>query len=80
MTPEQKEIAMSFMHVTFLPRSWNKRFAQSMIYIAVKEPEQELTDSQTEWLYRLLYTYRKQIPNTYLKYQNNPNCKSLKRQ
>lgn len=79
MTQEQKEIAMSFMRVAFLPGSWNKKFAQSMINMAVKETEQELTDSQTEWLYRLLYTYRKQIPDIYSKYQNNPNCKSLKR-
>lgn len=75
MTPEEKEIAIGFMHVVFLPGSWNKRFAKSMIYNAVQQPDQELTDSQKEWLYRLLYTYRKQMPELYNKYQNNPNCK-----
>lgn len=75
MTAEQIEIAMSFMHVVFLPGSWNKRFAQSMIYQARMEPPKELTDAQNEWLYRILFTYRKQVPDVYEKYRDNPLCR-----
>ena len=74
MTQEQIEIAMSFMHVVFLPGAWNKRFAQSMIYKARVESTKELTDAQNEWLYRILFTYRKQIPDVYEKYRDNPLC------
>ena len=75
MTAEQIEIAKSFMHVVFLPGSWNKRFAKSMIYQAIMESPKELTDAQNEWLYRILFTYRRQIPEVFEKYKNNPLCR-----
>jgi len=74
MTHEQIEIAASFMNVTFLPGSWDKRFAQSMIYKAAQSPDETLSESMNEWLYRLLYKYRKQVPRIYEKYQNNQFC------
>lgn len=77
MTREQIEIALSFNKITFLPGSWNKRFATSIYYQAKNKPEEELTEKQNEWIYRILYTYRKQIPEIYQKYSNNPNCKKL---
>lgn len=75
MTAEQIEIALSFDRITFLPGSWNKKFANAMYYKAKYEPELELSSLQNEWIYRILYTYRKQIPDIYQKYCNNPNCK-----
>lgn len=71
MTQEQIEIASSFRNVVFLPGSWDKRFAQSMIY---KGSEEKLSDAMNEWLYRLLYKYRKQLSHIYEKYKNNPFC------
>jgi hypothetical protein len=77
MTPEQIEIALSFNRVTFLPGSWNKMFAHSLNSQAKNRPELELSKAQDEWMYRILYTFRKQIPDVYQKYCNNPNCKKL---
>jgi len=45
-----------------------------MIYKARVESTKELTDAQNEWLYRILFTYRKQIPDVYEKYRDNPLC------
>lgn len=75
MTPEQREIAISFDKVTFLPGTWNKRFAASMSTKARYATEIDLTEKENEWLYRLLYTFRRQIPEVYEKYQSNPNCR-----
>ena len=74
MTHEQIEIASSFMNVVFLPGSWDKRFAQSMIYKAARRSDENISESMNEWLYRLLYKYRKQVPNVYEKYRDNPLC------
>lgn len=41
--------------VTFLPGSWDKRFARNM---AIAE---EATELQVEWLWRLVYRYRRQV-------------------
>lgn len=74
MKQEQIEIAMSFMNIVFLPGSWDKRFAQSMIYRAVNNPDENLSESMNEWLYRLLYKYRRQVKPTYEKYKDNQFC------
>ena len=77
MTPQQIEIALSFNRITFLPGSWNKRFASAMAYKAAKYSELELSAMQNEWIYRILYTYRRQVPDVYEKYRDNVNCKKL---
>jgi hypothetical protein len=80
MTAEQIEIALSFNRVTFLPGSWNKRFAGTMEAIARNKPEYEISERGNEWLYRFVYTYRRQIPDIYDKYKDNPFCSKLKNQ
>lgn len=77
MTADEIIIAKSFSNVTFLPGSFNKRLARSMQFIADKYPEQPITERQSEWIYRLLYTYRKQIPDVYNKYCTHKYCKKL---
>jgi hypothetical protein len=49
MTKEQQDICLALGKVSYLPA----------------EPEKELSEKQNEWMYRLLYKYRKQLPNTY---------------
>ena len=74
MTREQVEIALALGNVRFLPASFDKRFAQNMHGLASVEPEKELTEKQVEWLYRILYKYRKQVPVAYEKYKGHPFC------
>jgi hypothetical protein len=75
MTPDQIQIAKSFNRITFQPGTWNKRFAKTMAAIAENKPEYEISSGSDEWLYRLVYTFRRQIPDVYEKFKDNPNCK-----
>ena len=77
MTAEQIEICMKLGSVRYLPASFNKRLGQSLCAIAEHSPQKELSASQNEWMYRLLYRYRKQLPNTYDKYKANEFCNKL---
>ncbi len=71
MTDQQKEIVTALYNCSMLPGSWNKRFVRTIV------DKPELTDEQNEWIYRLLYTYRKQCSATYLKYKSNPFCSRI---
>jgi hypothetical protein len=74
MTEQQKEICISLGRVTYLPGSFDKRFGNNLHSIAVTNPDKELSEKQNEWMYRLLYKYRKQLAVTYEKYKNHPFC------
>jgi hypothetical protein len=74
MTIEQKEICLALGRVTYLPGSFDKRFGNNLSGLAQSQPEKELTEKQNEWMFRLLYKYRKQLPGTYEKYKGNPLC------
>lgn len=74
MTQEQKEICLALGGVTYLPGSFDKRFGRNLYGIAESKPDKELSEKQNEWMYRLLYKYRKQLPRTYEKYKSNPFC------
>lgn len=78
MTPDQIFICYEFENITALPGSWDKRMMNNLNAMAKKYPKKELSESQNEWMYRLLYKYRKQIPGTYEKYKNNQLCSRLK--
>jgi hypothetical protein len=58
--------------------SWTKRFVRDVHSQSLNNPESELTDKQKEWIYRLVYTFRKQIPGTYKKCINNKFCRKIK--
>lgn len=68
MTEEEKNIALSFKHVSCLPGTWAKRFLTQTYYSALRNPEKPLTEKQRYWLIQLMHTYRRQIPNTYALY------------
>jgi hypothetical protein len=73
-----REIAKAFEHVKFpTGASWDIRFATSMRNKAVNAGV--ITNKQEVWIYALLYRYRKQLPELYKKYKDNPNCKKLER-
>lgn len=74
MTAEQIEISKALGTVSYLPASFNKRLGKSLAFMANNTPSSELTEKQNEWMYRLLYKYRKQIYSVYDKYKNNPLC------
>lgn len=74
MTSEQIEISLQLGKATYLPGSFDKRLGLSLSSMAQTHPEKELSDKQNEWMYRLLYKYRNQLPNTFKKYSSNPLC------
>lgn len=77
MTKDEIEICINLGKVSYLPASFDKRFGNSMHSLAINSPEKELSESQKEWIYRLVYKYRKQLPLTYEKYKSNPMCSRL---
>lgn len=72
MTPQQIEICRRLGDVSYLPGSWDKRMG---ISLSLMSDDHDLTAKQDEWMYRLLYKYRKQLPMTYEKYKDNEFCK-----
>lgn len=71
MTIEEIEIINNiYNRVRFIPGSWDKRFIRDLYSGTGKE----LTPPQSEWLYRILYKYRKQLPRTYERYKHHPHC------
>ena len=54
---------------TYLPGSFEKRFAAHMGAIATDNPTKQLTERQSDWLKKQHFRYRKQIQkrNTYKK-------------
>lgn len=79
MTPQQLEISQALGQVKYLPASFDKRLARGISLTAKHAPEIDLTEKQNEWMYRLLYKYRRQIPSVYEKYKDNPLCSQLKK-
>lgn len=71
MTLEERIIAINLDKCTYLPGSFEKRFARDMAFFAKNQPDRELTARQKEWLYQQLKRYRRQIPKTYQKYHVN---------
>lgn len=74
MTPEQIEIAKALRTIKFIPGSFDGWFVRNMASKATILPGIEITEGQNEWLYRILYKYRNQVPLIYNKYKGNQNC------
>jgi hypothetical protein len=74
MTEDQKKICIGLGNVSYLPACFDKRFGNNLASIAQTEPEKELSEKQIEWMFRLLYKYRRQLPRTYEKHKGNPLC------
>lgn len=61
MTQDEIAAANLLDACTFLPGSWNKRFARSIKTMAAIEPDKQLTERQHITLFRLFWMHRKQI-------------------
>lgn len=72
MTAEQNEIITALRTASMLPGIWDKKFIEKMYF---SKRDFKLSASQNEWLYRLLYKYRVQLPDMYEKYKDNEFCK-----
>jgi hypothetical protein len=62
MTSLEKYAAQLLRGCTFLPGSYNKRFARNIHAISCEE-DAALSDKQRNCLWRLVYRYRRQIPD-----------------
>ena len=63
MTDRGREAARALSACRFLPGSFDKRFAQSMAALAGKG-DGALTEKQHRLLWKMVYRYRRQIPDT----------------
>lgn len=81
MAPEV-EILKALSTVSFPLGTWDKRFVKNLDYKLADFGARSIdfTHKQTEWLYRLLYKYRKQVPNTYEKFKEHEFCKQKENQ
>lgn len=59
MTTDEMQAVMALVRCTFLPGSWDKRFVRALGQHARDTP---LSDKQREWLWKLVWKYRRQIP------------------
>lgn len=77
MTEDEIFIAknLNAIHLGFGP-SFDKRFIWKMNHNARYDSKLVLSEKQTEWIYRLLYKYREQLPKTYKKYKEHTQCKA----
>ena len=62
MSDDEAAIAKALEICTFLPASWDKRFARDMAFAAKNSPERVLTEKQRASLLRLAIKYRRQLP------------------
>ena len=51
-----------------------KNFVSNLNNLVKTSPNYVLTSKQIEWLYRLLYKYRKQLKSLYQQHHTNPLC------
>lgn len=78
MLYEQKEILKTiYSKVTFQPGSSDKRFINNLYSLALDEQSDDvfnLTEGQIKYLFGILYKYRKQVPQLYIKHASNVLC------
>ena len=61
MTAAESKIALALGRCSFLPGSWDKRFALGMAALAARDPEKPLTERQSTQLFRMADRYRRQL-------------------
>lgn len=62
MTEAERRIARALGLCSFLPGSWDKRFARALAFLEEHDPEHALTERQRANLARLAHKYRRQMP------------------
>lgn len=72
MTPQQATICKALAGLSYTPGSWDKRFANTIAIMA--RANGSLSLKQNESMFRLLYKYRKELPELYTLHQKNPLC------
>ncbi len=75
MTEEQIYICRRFGGVKFLPGSWDKRIARYLHRISTEDPQKELSEKLADNIFRLLFRYRRQLPDLFKKFNDHPKCK-----
>lgn len=78
MTADELLIIEKLNVCRYAPGTWSKRFITDLFHIAKSNSEYLLTEPQIEWIYRVLYQMRKQVPFTYGKFKSHQHCKKLK--
>lgn len=66
MTPFERDLALAFDDVSFLPGSKDKRLARVLTVLAKQVPDEPLTPAMAANLRRLGHKYRRQIPRRLL--------------
>lgn len=77
MLPTEIEIFEALDKVKKPFASWDKRFIENLVATAKTSPLYELTEKQKEWMYRLLYKYRKKLSKLYSQHKAHPHCTKL---
>lgn len=62
VTELQQLRARALAQCTMMPGSWEKRFARDMASIAAARPESNLSPKQMEWITKLSWRFRRQMP------------------
>ena len=76
MTAEEYNILIALGNVRCgYSVTFDKRFTRNLSAAAKNNTISKLSESQRKTMYGLLYKYRKQLPATYAKYGNHPDCK-----
>lgn len=78
MSADELLIVEKLSGCNYAPGTWSKRFITDMFHIAKASSEYLLAEPQREWIYRVLYQKRKQVPFTYEKFKSHPHCRKLK--
>lgn len=78
MTIDEHKVCLALGRVRYLPATFDKRLGHNLHDLAASS--QLITEKQREWMYRLLYKYRNQLPDLYSFYKNHPHCSRLNQQ
>jgi hypothetical protein len=71
MTAAEHQICRALGNVRYLPATFDKRFGNNVSGYGI---EKQLSEEQKEWIYRILYKYRKQLPKLYELHKKHPHC------
>lgn len=74
MDQHNERIIKALGRVKYKKGSWDERKAKDLCAL-LEDPDSEITAIQTEWMYEILYRYRKQLPHTYDENKLHPFCK-----
>jgi hypothetical protein len=78
MTIDEQHIIEKLGLLRLQAGSFDKRFIHGLNAKRLSTPGQEITDGQREWIYRMVYKYRKQLSSVYGRFKNHEYCKPKK--